>query len=365
MNKIKVLIMLPHLRTGGGQQLAVDEAIGLQKDPKFDVEILCMYSKEENIFTDKVDNAKIKVTYLGKGEGASIHCIHKATMAIKKVKPDIVHTHLLALPYALEAALFYRKAKYFHTVHNIADKEAAGFMGKAEKFAYTFTGFVPVAISDYCRDSIVDYYGINKERIPVIYNGIDTQRFACKKEYTKRKTDILRFISIGRMQPVKRHLLMVEAFSEISKEYKNIELVFLGDGELRAEVKKKISELGLEKRIILRGVVKNVEKELNDSHIYLMCSDYEGLPLSILEAMSCGLPVIATKAGGTIDVVDSKNGILCNIGDRDQIANAMKKMIDNNDMREKMAESSLNRANAYDISICAQQYGQLFKKAIN
>lgn len=359
---LKVLIVLPQLRTGGGQKLALDEAVGLSRLPGFEVSVLCIGKKEDTIFTRLAEKNSIKVSYIGKSEGVSFSAMHKTTRFIKSEKPDIVHTHLLAMPYTLLAALKYKNIRFFHTIHNVADKEGER-MGKFEKYAYCHTNFTPVAISDYCAETVCKFYGLPKERVPVIYNGIDTKRFACVNEYSKRKGR-LTIISVGRMQKVKRHTMMTEVFSELVRAGFDAQLIFLGDGELRPQVEDCIKRLGIEDRVFLRGITENVESELNNANIYLSASEHEGLPLSVLEAMSCGLPVVSFRAGGTVDIVDEHNGILCDTDNKKQLSDALIKMASDSVLREKMSEASLKRSAGYDISKCVDRYAALFEAAV-
>lgn len=364
MSKIKVLIMLPHLHTGGGQQLAIDEAIGLHRDGRFNVVLACMYKREETILATKAEKAGVRLHYFGKNEGFSLSYIRKVTKYISREKPDVVNTHLLALPYTIEAALRYKNVSFFHTIHSIAKEEADGKMGMVERFAYRFTSFCPIAISDYCRDTVSDYYGISKNRVAVIYNGIDLDRFNCTVEYSKRNNNMIRIISTGRMQPVKRHLLMIDAFKEVHDRFPNTELVLLGDGELRPTIEDSINQLNLTDSVMIKGVVNNVEEELNLAHIYLLTSDFEGLPLSVLEAMASGLPIVATKAGGTVDIVNDDNGILCDVGNKKQIVDALEYLIVNENERKNMSKKSIIKSRKYGLETCSKKYGKLFIKAV-
>ena len=364
MKKIKTLIILPHMRTGGGQKLALDIAIGLHKINDFEVSVLCVGEAEENIFSKIADSNNINVNYLNKKDGFSFKTCFDVLKYINKYKPDVVSTHLRALTYVVLAALINRKPKYYHTVHNIAAKEAEDGLATIEKIAYRYAGFTPIAISDFCKDTISDYYGISNSKIPVIYNGIDTKRYSYSIPYENRDRKVIRIISTGRMQPVKRHLIMIKAFSILHKKNPNTELFFLGDGELRKDIENEIKNNNLEKCIKVCGVISDVQIELNKAHIYLMASEYEGLPLSVLEAMSCGLPIIATKAGGTIDIVDDSNGFLCDVDDSDQIALALEMLTSNYELRKKLSEGSVLKASKYDISKCVEDYSNLFRKAV-
>ena len=356
----KVLIVLPHFRTGGGQQLAIDEAIELNNMAEFDVTIMSLCQKEDNIFTHKIEFNNLHTVYLSKKEGYHIPTFFTVIKKVFEMKPDIVHTHLLALAYFLPVSIVYRKAKYFHTVHSVAEKEATGIFRKIENACYKIGRFVPVAISDYCAKTIAHLYGMSIDRIPIIYNGISTERFKCVVPYSERDKKIITFISTGRMEEVKRHTLMIQAFAEVHKSFSNTELIFLGDGPLRKNVEIEIERQKLKESVILKGVVDNVQEELNKAHIYLMCSQYEGLPLSVLAAMSCGLPVIATKAGGTVDVVNSRTGIICDVDNKNQIIEAMLQLCADENLRRDMSKNALIESVNFSDKKCAEGYAKLF-----
>ena len=356
---MKILLILPHLRTGGGQQLAVDEAIGL-KNMGCSVKIICLSNKEKTIFASKANENNLKIEYLEKNDGFSFNIIYKLIKCIKKEKPQVVHTHLRALPYTIIASLFFNKIKFYHTVHSVAEKEATGIMRKLSCFVYKTRKFTPIAISDYCSETIRDLYNLKKDSIPVIYNGIDIERFKSNIPYDKRYSDKIVFISTGRFQKVKRHDLMIKAFSNVHNQYPNTELVLLGDGELREDIQDLIHRNGLENAVVLKGIVNDVQNELNKAHVYLLCSDWEGLPLSVLEAMSCGLPVVATKAGGTIDIINETVGILCDVNDEQAIISAMKKMLSDYKYRESLFSNAMQEAQKYSISRCVEEYYKLF-----
>lgn len=354
------MIVLPHLRSGGGQQLAVDEAIELSADSALEVELLSLYPREDTIFTKKAEQAGLILCYLNKTAGIRPLVILSVLKAMKRFCPDVVHTHLQVMPYVLFPAMLCHVQRRFHTVHNVAEREAGGLLRVIMRMAYTVGGFVPVAISDYCRGTICNLYGMQADKVPVVYNGIDIHRFFCRIPYEERPDNHIRIISTGRMQEVKRHDLIIEAFSELHKRFPQTELVLLGDGELRSQIEKEIRTLRLESCVSLKGTVAEVENELNRAHVYFMASDWEGLPLSVLEAMACGLPVVATKAGGTVDVVTEKTGILCNVGDKCAMIEALTKLITQPQLRFRMAREAERVALRYSIGSCAEEYKKLF-----
>jgi glycosyltransferase involved in cell wall biosynthesis len=114
--------------------------------------------------------------------------------------------------------------------------------------------------------------------------------------------------------------LLLEAFAKLPN---NIILVLAGDGELKQQLKQKSIELDIMSRIYFLGIVKDMPSFYNAIDVFCLTSAMEGLPLSILEAQSCGVPVIATNVGGCSEVIDKKTGILIEKYNKKQLLDAM------------------------------------------
>ncbi|TAN67481.1 glycosyltransferase [Paraclostridium sordellii 8483] len=359
--KKKVFIIVPTLGTGGGEKLVIDLATNIDKSI-FDVSIISLFAPRGTIYEKIVMKENINVIYMNKVVGIDFKLIFKLIKLFKEYRPDIVHTHLNVMPYVLPAVIKSRVKSRIHTVHSVADKEAEGILRLVMKFAYKNFNFTPVAICDYVQETISKVYGIKISEIPCIYNGVNSNIFN-KNRYTykNRNKKYINLINIGTLYHVKNQKLIIDAFSEVQKQIPNIRLTILGDGELRTEIESQINSYNLNNKITLKGVVENVADELNNSDIYIMASNYEGLPLSILEAMSCELPIIATKAGGVIDIVENnENGILVDIGSKQQLEVAMKVLCNNEELRTKMGEKSKSLSQKYDIRKVAKDYEKLY-----
>ena len=361
--KKRLFLIVPTLGTGGGEKLVVDLAKNLNKD-FFDVNIVSLFPKQNTLYEDIIDKNDINVIYMNKKLGPNLKIIVDMINLFRKYKPDIVHTHLYVIPYVLPASILCNVKSRIHTVHSIAQKEAEGNLRRIMKVAFKYFKFIPVGICEYVQESIADVYKIPKNKIPCIYNGIDTEIFNSKTKVYNSRDKNIKIISTGRLQSVKNHKLMINAFAEVCNYIPNVQLTILGDGELRNELECQINKYNLNERIILKGVVKDVSKELNESDIYIITSDYEGLPLSVLEAMSCGLPIVATKAGGVVDIVkDGENGILVEVGNVEELINAIMKIIQDKNLKLKMGIKSKELSKLYDIKRCTTEYEHLYSKS--
>lgn len=351
----ELLFIINSLGTGGAERLVADLAYNIDKQ-KFAVTVLVFGEKADTYNEQFLENANIKVVYLNKKLGFSFKFYKKVNKVIKDINPDIISTHLTVVPYIL---LSTRKLKKkYHTVHNMAEKEAMGMHSFIMRIAYKFFNFTPVAISDTCKASFIKHYKYKKE-IPCIYNGINTKKYT--PATTKKQNQKTIFSATGRFMQQKNYKFMIDCFAEALKSNANIHLNIMGDGELRGEIENQIENLNIEKNVTLFGRVNNIDEILANSDVYLMSSLWEGLPLSVLEAMSCALPIITTKAGGVIDIVkDKENGLLIDINDKESYVKAILTLAENEKLRAEYGKKARDMAMSFDILNCTNNYEKLF-----
>jgi glycosyltransferase involved in cell wall biosynthesis len=139
------------------------------------------------------------------------------------------------------------------------------------------------------------------------------------------------FISIGSLISLKRHQDLVAAFHQQFATDEKVQLVIAGDGELKQELQSQINRLGLHHRIQLTDRINRpqVLQLIDQSNAMVLCSDIETFGVVLIEALSRGKPVIATKCGGPESIVEESNGLLCPIGDINALAKAMLQLKEN------------------------------------
>ena len=135
--------------------------------------------------------------------------------------------------------------------------------------------------------------------------------------------------------------MLIDAFSMVTDEFPEYRLVFCGDGNMREELLACCEELGLSKKVEFLGALTNVFECTKNAELFVLCSDFEGMPNALLEAMCMGLCVISTKVSGATDVIkDGENGLLVDCGDALGLASAMRKMLADDDFRNKCADNA-------------------------
>jgi glycosyltransferase involved in cell wall biosynthesis len=360
-----VILFIPTLITGGAEKLVVDLAVNMDRSA-FDVCVAAVSGiapegAAPNEFCSVIKKNHIPVYDLkGKNKFETALNIRRL---LREKRPDVVHTNLSTVLYVMFfAALYDTKVRVF-TFHNVASLTASGFKKRLYEFAFKILNFTPVAICDFVKKTIAEEYRLPPAQIPCIYNGVDTKAFSPRDEARVHKPADrpVEFVSTGILYHLKNHKLLIDAFAKTEMTHPAIHLTILGDGELREELERQIAAYGLADKINILGITDHVADFLNPADIYVMSSDLEGLPISVLEAMACGLPIIATAAGGVVDIVkNGENGIVTPTGDVAALSDAMIEMIENDALRKAFGETSRKRALEYDIRHCVEKYQKLY-----
>ena len=305
-------------------------------------------------YISSLNKSGVRLIFMSKKSKFDFGCYRRLKKTIIDINPDIVHTHLNSIVTYL-LSFFFKKAKWkvFHTIHNIAKKESSGISLLIRKIAVKKGLVEMVGISTIISKTIKATYGVNS---PTIYNGISIKNGTNK---TNVQYDL---ICPARFTEQKNHLLLIEAMKILVKEKGyNIKLLCLGDGELLTKCKNTAIEHNLSDNIIFGGAVDDVSKYLMESKVFVLSSLYEGNPISIIEAMNFGLPIVAPDVGGIPDiVVDRENGYLYKVNDLCGLADCITNLL--NDAKELSTISVRNKTKAKEFSIsrCADDYVHLF-----
>ena len=368
--KIKVLHIIPTFGIGGAERLVVNLLENLNRE-RFEVAACSLYGKRNTIFEHQLEEQGITIYYLGKHKGLDLRMIPRLCHLFKLVKPDIVHTHLSVLRYALIPIILCRIPARFHTVHNIAQKEVDGPGKIMDWLAFHLGRVIPISISQAVARTVRKLYG---KRTIIIYNGIPTEEFQRsnavravwrKKEGIKDSEVVL--IHIGRFSPQKNHHLLIEAFNKAIKECSDLKLLLVGDGELRSGIEKLVKKKGLDQDIRFLGLHQDIPELLAASDIFILSSDWEGFGLVIAEAMAAGKPVIATAVGGVSELVeDGKTGLLVPPQNASALSQAIIQLADSPSLRKSMGREGQKIARErFDINLITKQYEKLYLQTLD
>jgi glycosyltransferase involved in cell wall biosynthesis len=180
----------------------------------------------------------------------------------------------------------------------------------------------------------------------VVHNGVDPGPWlAASHNATRDAAGGARVIMVGRLQPPKDPCTLIKAWARIPEPH---HLVLVGDGPLRSEVAALVGDLGLAQRVTLLGARADVPEILAGGDVFALVTQWEGLPLAVIEAMMSGLPVVASDVGGVAEAVrDGQTGILVPAGDVDALAAALRSLLDDPQRRTRYGEAGRARALAH------------------
>lgn len=172
-------------------------------------------------------------------------------------------------------------------------------------------------------------------------------------------------VTVGRFEEQKNHLLLLQAWKEIEQSFPDDHLIIYGDGSLRKEYEEYIQEQGLGDRVLLPGIVKDIPQKLASAKLFVLSSDFEGMPNALMEAMAVGVPVISTDCpcgGPKILIQEPSQGCLVPCRDLNSLKDAMKEFLESKEMRENKGGCAKKRAEAFAEDFIYKQWEEYLMK---
>lgn len=336
LRMIKIFMCIPSLASAGAERFVTELACNLDRTKYEPIVVVTNILSQGSSFYQKLLQEKISIYDVS---DKNYFCeVSNMIRLLRKEKPDIIHSNVGALLHVLLPVVLYGKCRaHLFTVHSMGYRIFSGMKKRLVSFCFRRRKVIPVAISDTVRQSVVDAYKIPKDNIELVYNGVDTQHFNCVERLLKSTVTI---ITTGTLYHIKNHELLIDAFEKAQQKLPNLRLVIVGDGKLRNNLEDKVNELELQDKVLFAGNQRDVCKFLNEADIYCCTSKVEGLPIAVLEAMACGLPIITTPAGGVVDIVqEEENGFIVNY-DAECISKKMVELASDEALRHEMGNAS-------------------------
>ncbi len=181
---------------------------------------------------------------------------------------------------------------------------------------------------------------------------------------TKDEINYSEIVSVGRLEPQKNQELLIDAFNIVSKKHKDVVLKVFGEGSLKNKLQNKIDELGLTERVFLMGAKSDVLEWIKESFCFVLSSDFEGLPNSLIEAMCIGMPCISTDCspGGARELLRNDRGIVVPCGNKEELAEAINIYLEKKDIAMKYGEEAFRLRREIEASIIAKEWINLIDK---
>lgn len=375
---LSILLLGTQMATGGAQRVLLDQARWFHEHGH-KVSVIFLYDKE-GLHEKWQALTPVKITNLNafrgydKGTG-NVFSLLQGLLSLwsflRREKIDVIETfthdsNMVALPIAWLARVPVRIA----THHGVIE----GFPRWRELIhSWMVNSNIAnklVAVSRKTHE-ISLREGVREEHIEVIQNGIvplsieNRSRFEIRKEAKMDVGDLV-LISVGRLVYQKAHEFLVACMPEVLKKFPNAQAWIFGEGPLRADLQSQIEQLGLSDSVKLQGKSDHIAMYLASADVFVLPSRWEGLPIALLEAMSAGLPCVATKVEGVDEaLIEGEHGLFVPVEDPGALAQAILQLLGASEVRNRMGAAARRHISTfYTVDRMCDRYLELMLRCL-
>jgi glycosyltransferase involved in cell wall biosynthesis len=362
-----VLYVIGSLPPNGAERVLLDLVRHLDR-ARFRPVVCCLHAGGPLLPAFEAAGAKVVV--LGKRSRWEVSILAKLRRVIAEEGPALIHTHLFPADAWGRAAALLAGVPAVSTAHS-SDPWRGWHQRLADGILSRLTERV-VAVSEGVARSRRERERVPAATLTTIPNGIDLDRFDARRDVGPLRAalglpDGVRTVGIvGRLHPAKGHPELFEAVRQLLEGGLRLAVLAVGDGELRGELEGLARRLGLEGAVRFLGRRDDVAELLNVLDVYAMPSRWEGLPISLLEAMAASRPIVASAVGGIPEVIThGETGLLVPPGDPHALAAAVRRLLEAPEEARRMGEAARRAVRArFDVATMARRYEGLYEEVL-
>lgn len=339
---ISVLYFSNTLARGGAEEHILTLLRGLDRS-RFRPGLVCSPEVAEQIRTDLPTD--VELTALRLRKPGDLSAAHTLWRLLRERRPEVLHSHLFySSCFASPIGKLCRVPLVVETPH-LREHWRRGLKTSyaVDRAAGRFVDQY-IAVSEANRRYLVEEKGLPPHKIVVIHNGRDVTRFTPQHQAPASLRQSLGFedgdpivVVVGRLEPQKGHRVLLEALPMVRSEFPRVRVVCVGAGALRAQLEERVVETRLCDAVRFVGQQPNVDDWLALADVTVLPSFYEGLPLSAIESLAAGRPMVATAVDGTPEVVvDGATGLTVPPGDPEKLGRAICRLLGDPLLREKL-----------------------------
>ncbi len=358
---ISVVHVLPRLTSGGAEMMAVE--LALKSSSLLRTWFVSLKKPDASglLLEQRLQRAGIPVYVIGQNFAGDPRVVFRLAALFVQHAPDLIHTHLFGGElYGSLAARLARISSVIATVHSTNLHES--LIRSIARKIYTPLIKRFIAVSPAVAAQVIQSGICKAEKVSVIVNGIDTERF---RPEAKAKTPFFMVGTVGRLEPEKDQETLIRAIDRLDR-LPRLRCSIGGNGSLYRRLEDEIDARDLNHRVHVAGQIADVPDFLKSLDVFILPSLWEGLPMVVLEAGACGLPVIASNIPALEGLIkDEENGFLFNPGDEEELAKKIARLHDDTELRELFGQRLHAMIVArYDIRIMAKAYEEAYRNVI-
>lgn len=369
--KIKIAHLINYL-SPAGKEVGIIKILNSLDSSLFEGALIVL----DEVFDPlNLDTEKSKLISLNKKRGNDIKIAVELARIFREGKYDIIHTH--AWGTLVEGILAAKLAGIPITIHGEHGTfHRSGKRRLVQKIFFNWADYV-LSVSNVLADDLSRTLGVKRAKITAILNGVDINKFrpdAGKRvkyrEKHKVDADTVWIGTVGRPAEVKNQHLMIRALPLLRKEGIPARFTIVGDTpmySLRPELEKLAADLDVQHCLEFTGKQSDIAGYLNAFDIFVLPSLSEGCSNVILEAMACGVPVVASRVGGTPELIEHmRSGMLFESNDVRDLANALLQLINNRELATKLSSNALKRIKAeFTLDKMVANYQNFYLQAVS
>lgn len=365
---------LVHRFSVGGLENVVAQLIDHLPEDRFRHTVVAV-SDIDPSFADRVQRKDVEWVSFNKPPGQPYAQYPRFVRLMKQLQPQVLHSCNLAALDFVPAAAWAGVKRRIHAEHGWAADDARGSNVKKQWLRRAYRPWVQdtVAVSDEIAHYLRDQIRYPAERIHLIENGVDVQRFQPRTslpppDFPWNPEAHCIVGCVGRMEPVKNHALLLRAFAKARAEdsltRQRLRLVMVGDGPLRAKTEQLVRTLQLDDAVWMPGQRADVAAILNAIRVFVLCSLAEGTSCALQEALAAGADVIATRVGANARLLnDGELGTLIQSEDEAALTNALVARVHLPRTDAERQRTHLHAAEHFSLQATVGHYARLFASA--
>ena len=369
---MRIFHLVPNMNYGGLQKVVQLLAV-CQVRAGHSVTIGCWTHQSNHPEAEaEMEAAGVRVVYLRRGaDGEMSHgkleSIKKLMSYLGKGRADILHIHN-PFGYYIYGALagVASGTKTINSIHTMAMFDHPRFGRKGNSLFWTSAMLTEgvISVCDEVDEYLAERFELPQTKRFVVENGIDLTKFLALPDRVRGEEIVFGFA--GRMAPEKNHHVLFEAFAMARRKHSNIRLRILGGGGLEEQLKEQVRKLEMEHAIEFCGFGNDVPGFLSTLDFYILPSKFEAHPLSLIEAIASGLPVVATKVGGVPTMVKNTNcGWLCEPNSPEALLAEIEQAIASPDRSEQTTRARKLASVLYSAERMAADYESVYRRLLH
>jgi glycosyltransferase involved in cell wall biosynthesis len=378
LGKLNILFVIPQLEKGGSETLVYNIASLLDRK-LFNVSLAYFQYYGNEKFRSVFQEQSIRLHHIPRNRSADYSAMRIMERIVRENNIHIVNAHhFVSMVYSFYACKIAHRRRLVYTEHSSWEVEKVPLKWRVMGRLLLRQLDCVMGISDDVTQTLKTIFHLRDKNTLTIRNGVDIDNKGGMRDARSIRNEFglaenMKVIAmVANFRKVKNHLMLLRGFRELLNDIENVKLLLIGQGTVddlensEDDVRSYLEEYNLHDKVILTGHRNDVNALLSIADVFCLTSFKEGLPISMLEAMSSGLPLVGTNVQGIRDVVmNGKNGFIVELCDHLALKDSLLKILTNNQLRRSFGHVSRRIVlDSYSINNCAHQYQNLFLRLI-